>query len=389
MVGMIFLLGFLFIGFSSSPLAAESGVSDKEILIGSCSDHTTDTQKVRTEIRLQGVKSYFEYINDLGGVYGRKIKLLEKDDAYDPGEAILCFRKLMDANVFAGAFFIGGPTAAKYAPLGEKNHIPVIGFVAGSNFLYDPVKKYVFAVRGSYLDMIEGTVGKLLAKGPHRVGIIFQEDAFGGGAYEALRIVLKKRSMEPVVAAGVLHGSADIDKAMAQLKAGRPDVIVIALVSEPSAAVLAKSREMEWKPIFISITNNPLMFKLAGKAMNGVVLPEVVPTADRTDLPAIAQYQKLVKKRFPKAKLNATGVEGFAEAKVIVEGLKRAGRELTREGFVAALESMKDVDLGFGPKFKVTFGPDDHQAFQEIYPTVVRNGKPVLIDDWSKITSGS
>jgi len=386
-VALTFALPFFAVAAADS--SAETGVSDKEILIGSCSDHTTETQKTRSELRLQGAKAYFGYVNEAGGVHGRKIKLIEEDDAYDPGQAIVCFNRLMTDSVFAGAFFIGGPTAAKYAPLGEKNKVPLIGFVAGAKFLYDPVKKYVFPVRGSYEDMIEGTVGKLVDVSPKKVGIIFQEDAFGAGSYEALKSVLKKRNAEPVVAAGVMHGSSDIEKALAQLRAAKPDVVVMALVAEPAASLLTKSREAKWNPTFVSISNNPTMFKLAGDAMNGVVLPEVLPTPDRIDLPAIDQFVKLMKQRFPAAKPNATALEGFAESMVIVEGLKRAGKNLTRDGFVAAFESMGNVDLGFGPEFRVSYGPTDHQAFSAIYPTIVKGGKPVHVSDWRKLDNGS
>jgi ABC-type branched-subunit amino acid transport system substrate-binding protein len=371
-----------------SPAAAETGVTDKEILIGSCSDLSTDAQKVRSKIRLQGAKAYLEHVNDQGGVHGRRIKVLEEDDAYDPNQAILCFNKLLEAHSFIGAFFIGGPGAAKYAALAESKKIPIVGLVAGSKFLYSPVKKYVFTVRGSYENMLDGTAGKLMDLGARRVAIIFQEDAFGAGTLEALRTVLRKHSAELVASAGVPHASDDVDVAMKIVEDSKPDIVVMALIGAPGATVLKKSRDDAFSPIFISVSNNPELFKLSGTAINGTILPEVVPLPARTDLPSIALYTKLLKERFPGSAPNATGVEGFAEAMVIVEGLRKAGPSPTREKFIAALESMSDVDLGFGPEFRVSYGPADHSAFSSIYPTVVKDGKAVPIDDWNKLTAG-
>src|SRR5271155_1067900 len=114
---------------------ATPGVSDKEILIGSCSALEGPSKFLGTET-VSGAKAYFELVNEAGGVDGRKLRLVASDDSYDPAKAETCFNKLLSEKVFALGFFVGTPTAVKYIPMAESSKIPLVGLFTGAQALY-------------------------------------------------------------------------------------------------------------------------------------------------------------------------------------------------------------------------------------------------------------
>ena len=152
------------------------GVTANSILIGSCSALEGPARFLGTQTVL-GATAYIHYINEQGGVNGRKIKLLAFDDSYDPEKAPACFKRMQREGVFALGFFVGTPTAAKYVPLANEDKIPVIGLFTGAQLLYEPLKHYVINVRASYYDETREQVDKLWNDlGVHQIGVIYQDD---------------------------------------------------------------------------------------------------------------------------------------------------------------------------------------------------------------------
>src|SRR5580692_11270377 len=137
----------------AAPVAAQNapGVTENEILIGSCSALEGPSKSLGTEM-VAGAKIYFSMINDEGGVHGRKLHLIASDDSYDPAKTQGCFDKLMAEKVFALGFFVGTPTAVKYLPLAEENKVPLVGLFTGAQTLYVPLRHWVVNVRASYFD---------------------------------------------------------------------------------------------------------------------------------------------------------------------------------------------------------------------------------------------
>jgi branched-chain amino acid transport system substrate-binding protein len=111
----------------------------------------------------------------------------------------------------------------------------------------------------------------------------------------------------------------------------------------------------------------------------------VVPPYDRIEYPTVALYRKLLTKYYPNTPPSFVSFEGFVDAMVMVEGLKRAGKDVTRERFIAAIESIHEMNIGLGPKLMLAYGPNDHKGFDNVYPTVVRNGQAVLLTNWSEV----
>jgi branched-chain amino acid transport system substrate-binding protein len=124
------------------------GVTDKEIVIGSCAALEGPSSFLGRET-VRGAEIYFQYVNDEGGVLGRKLKLVSHDDSYDPMKAQACWDRVMAEKVFAMGFFVGTPTAVKYVPLAESNQIPLVGLFTGAQTLYTPTRHWVINVRAS------------------------------------------------------------------------------------------------------------------------------------------------------------------------------------------------------------------------------------------------
>src|SRR5579872_5713321 len=170
------------------PLASfgycDPGVTDHEILIGTCMGFTGIAKTLATR-HLLGAQAAISYINERGGIHGRRLKLLDSDDQYDADEAIVCFNRLLREEIFVGAFFEGTIPATKHVLLAEANKVPIVGIYSGASFLRDPFKRYVFSVRDSYSDQTRDLVDHAWSElGARKIGILYQSDALGATMLE-------------------------------------------------------------------------------------------------------------------------------------------------------------------------------------------------------------
>lgn len=365
----------------------EPGVTDNEILIGSCAALEGPANFLGTQT-VAGASAYLKLVNDQGGVHGRKIKLLSYNDSYEPEKAIECFNRLKQEGVFAAGFFVGTPTAAKHAPMAESNKMPLIGLFTGAQLLHEPFKHYVISVRASYYDEAREQVDHLWSElGIRKIAVIYQEDAFGVAVLEGVKLALKKYNAVPVALGSFPRNTLDVDRGIEQVRAANPEAVVMVGPYAPVAEIVKRGRTAGWNPIYLTVSfvGTEAYIKALGKDGEGVVITQVVPPYQRNDLPTVALYLKTLKKYFPDAEPNFVSFEGFVDAMVMVEGLKRAGRDLTREKLITAIESIKNLDMGLGPQLKLTYGSDDHKGFDTVYSTAVRGGRAVAFTDWKEL----
>jgi branched-chain amino acid transport system substrate-binding protein len=153
------------------------------------------------------------------------------------------------------------------------------------------------------------------------------------------------------------------------------------------AAIVKKAHAEGWRPQFLTVSfvGTEEFIKEAGPDAEGTIITQVVPPYDRTDYSTVELYRKYLTKYYPDTKPSFVSLEGFVDAMVLVEGLKRAGKDLDREKFIAAIESIHTMNVGMGSKLLLDYGPTDHKGFDDVYPTVVKNGQPVLLTDWSAL----
>ncbi len=365
-----------------------TGVSEKEILIGSCSALEGPSHALGVET-VTGAKAYLSLINAEGGVYGRKLKLIAYDDSYDPVKTEVCFNRLLNDKVFALAFFVGTPTAVKYLPLAESNKLPLIGLFTGAETLYTPLRHWVVNVRASYYDetreQISGAWDKL---GFRKIGVIYPEDAFGNAVLGGVTEALKAHGAEPVKVASYERQTANVGGAIDTVRAANPQAVVLVGPPNTVAPILKQAHEKGWKPLFLTVSfvGTDELILQAGTAAEGLVITQVVPPYYLTDLKGVALYRRALSKYAPASLPNFVSLEGFVDAMVLVEGLKRAGKEPTREGLIRGIESIHEMDLRLGPQLKLNYSAKAHKGFDEVIPTVVRGGRAVPFTDWSTVS---
>lgn len=378
---LVFALGAVLCAAAETP-----GVTDNSILIGSCSALDGPARFLGSQTVL-GATTYLHSVNDAGGVLGRKIQLLAFDDSYDPDKAPSCFKRMTKEGVFALGFFVGTPTAKVYVPMAQEEKIPVIGLFTGAQMLYEPLKRYVINVRASYYDETREQVDKLWDINVRKISIIYQDDAFGKTVLDGVKLALQKHNAAPVALGTFARGSMDIDAGLRDVMAARPQAVVLVGPYSPVAAIVKKAHAAGWRPQFLTVSfvGTEEFIKEAGPDAEGTIITQVVPPYDRTDYPSVALYRQYLAKYYPDQQPSFVSLEGFLDAMVLVEGLKRAGRDVTREKFIAGVESIHEMNIGMGSKLVLDYGPSDHKGFDSVYPTIVKNSRPTLLTDWSTV----
>lgn len=361
------------------------GVSDGEILIGSCSALEGPSRFLGTET-VTGARAYFSLVNEEGGVHGRKLKLISADDSYDPAKTQACFDRLMSEKVFALGFFVGTPTAVKYVPMADSAKIPLVGLFTGAQTLYTPLRHWIVNVRASYFDETSEQVdGLWKTLGFKKIGVIYPEDAFGTAVLEGVKNALKEHGGEPAAVASYQRQTAQAGGAIDTVRAANPDAVVVVGPANTVAPILKQAHAKSWKPLFLTVSfvGTDELIAEAGPDAEGMVITQVVPPYYMTEQKSVALYRRALGKYFPTAQPNFVSLEGFVDAMVLVEGLKRAGKDLTREGLIRAIESIHDYDLGLGPQLKLSYSAKEHKGFDHVLPTVVRGGRAVPFTDWA------
>ena len=371
----------------SSATGQTPGVTDTSVLIGSCSALDGPAHFLGRQTVL-GASAYLHMINDEGGVNGRKIQLQAFDDSYDPDRAPACFKRMTKEGVFALGFFVGTPTAKVYVPLAEAEKIPVVGLFTGAQLLYEPLKHEIINIRASYYDETREQVDKLWGANVHKIGVIYQDDPFGKTVLDGVKLALQKHSATPAALGTFTRNSVDINAGLKEVMAARPQAVIIAGPYAPAAAIVKQAHSDNWRPQFLTVSfvGTEEFIREAGQDAEGTIITQVMPPYDRTDYPTVALYRKCLARYSPGEAPTFVSLEGFVDAMVLVEGLKRAGKELTREKFISAIESIHQMNAGLGQKLTLNYSASDHKGFDNVYPTIVKSGQPVLLTDWSDIS---
>lgn len=385
------LLAVAWIPFSLTPSTAfaqsVSGVTQETILIGSCSALDGPARFLGSQM-VMGATAYLHSVNDQGGVHGRKVNLMAFDDGYDPEKAPSCFKRMIKEGVFALGFFVGTPTAAKYVPLAQEERIPVVGLFTGAQMLYEPIKHYVINVRASYFDETHEQVSKLWETlHIHKIGIIYQDDAFGKAVLDGVKRALDRYHATPAGLGSFARNTTNVADGLKTVMSAKPEAVILAGPYAPVAEIVKEAHAAGWQPLFLTVSfvGTEEFIRVAGPDSEGTIITQVLPPYDRTDFPTVAAYRKAVEKYYPGTAPSFVSLEGYVDAMVLVEGLKRAGKDLTRDKLITAIESIHNHDVGLGPKLTLNYSSSDHQGFDEVYDTVVRGGKPVLFSDWTTL----
>ncbi len=363
------------LGLTAIPALGQAtpGVTAKTIVIGQSAPLSGPAQELGTAFR-NGARAYFDHVNAAGGVAGRQIVLKTLDDGYDAERAAKNTQALIDKDgVFALFGYIGTPAANAALPLVGKEGVPFFAPFSGARTLREPFNENIFNVRASYATETEKIVENLTAINVKHIAVFYQNDADGKAGLEGVQHALKKRGLDTMLTATVEHNSVDVGGAVAKMKHAKPQaIIMVSAYTSCAAFVRAIRKDEDWNPYLsnISLVGSQSLSNALGEEGRGVMISQVVPLPFDDRVPVVKEYHQYFLTN-PEREAGFVSMEGYLSAKVLVEGLKRAGAALSREGFVKAIHSMSTYDAG---GFLVHFGPNDHNASDFVDLTVLSEG---------------
>ncbi|MFN4005503.1 MAG: ABC transporter substrate-binding protein [Hylemonella sp.] len=353
---------------------ADAGVSDREIVVGQFAAFSGPAAQLGQRLNV-GIQAYFKAVNEQGGVNGRTLRLVTRDDGYEPDRAVAAVKALIEQDqVFALVGAVGTPTGLAAVPVLTAAKVPLVGMFTGAQSLREPFNRYVFHVRASYFDETERIVQHLTTLGMKKIAVFYQNDAYGKAGLEGVTRALERRQLKPAATATFERNSVDVAAALQGILPAQPEAVVQIGAYKACAEFIKQARARGYGGQFfnVSFVGSKALADELGPAGMGVVISQVVPFPYTPSLPVVREYQQRMKEA-GQTELDFSSMEGYLIAKVFVEGLKRAGRNLTREGLITALESMKDVNLG---GFEISYSPKDHSGSKYTDLTIIgRDGR--------------
>jgi branched-chain amino acid transport system substrate-binding protein len=310
-----------------------------------------------------GAKVFFDALNKDGGVAGRQIELRTLDDGYEPERCAENSKKFVADDVFSAFGYVGTPTGLAALPITTQAKIPFFAPFTGAMGLRNPFNRYAFHVRASYNDETALIVKQLTALGLKKIAVFHQNDAYGKAGLDGTVLALSQQNLKPVATATVERNSVDVAAAIKTLLPAQPDAIVQISAYKSCAACIREARKAGYGGTFynVSFVGTQALADELGKDGAGVVVSQVMPSPYAMSRGITREFVDAMKAAGKAENINFSAKEGYVAAKVFAEGLKRAGKNLTRDGLIEGLESLGTQNFG---GFTVSFGANDHVASQ-------------------------
>ena len=350
------------------------GVSDEAILIGSSSALTGHASFLGSQYTL-GSKVWFNEINALGGIHGRRIEFLTYDDAYEPDRTLANTRQLItEDQVFMLFDYVGTPTSVRIIDMVHDEGIPAFGFFTGAETLRTPFRPNMFHVRASYYHEAEGAIAYFVDHlGLEKIEVMYQDDAFGLAVLAGVQLSMRKRGLEIIAIDNFQRGSVELDRPIDTISKSAAEAVILVGTYTPLAKFIKGIHEAGHHPYFHTVS-----FVGSGASARAIVeegvdrsqfdriiVTQVVPSPYSSDLAAVREYQAQLSRHFPDESPNFVSLEGYLNARVLTTILSETGRELTREGMKQTMEGMSRLEIGIG--MPLTYGLFDHSGLDDIF----------------------
>ncbi len=392
-----------------SPLPAQ-GVTDTEVVLGVSSAFRGNSASLGSEL-FRGAMACIERVNAAGGVNGRRIRVVAYDDSYDPPQAVANTIRLVEQDrVFLLFGNVGTPTTVKVLPLvsGKYRQLPMYLFAPFTG-AQDPREGANFDaaihIRASYRQETDALVGLFTRLGKKRIGILYQNDSYGRSGYDGVKRALKARGMALAGEANYERGtlfSADLSPQVGALEEGKVDAVICVGSYQACGAFIRDLRKSGFTGPVANISfvgSEALLDLLRGQEgsdhrtyTDELYNSQVVPFFEDLSVPLVARYREdmarfspsvpkaLADPAYKPAPHSFGSLEGYLDAVVLVEALKRTGRDLTARRFKETIEKMTDLEVGLGTP--VSFGPEKHQGSDKVYLVKASRGQ------WVPVRSG-
>jgi ABC-type branched-subunit amino acid transport system substrate-binding protein len=367
------------LGLGLAAAHAETGVTADTIFVGQSAPMSGPAAQLGQQMNL-GAKLYFNAVNAAGGINGRKIELKVLDDFYEPDAAARNTKTLLDdTKVFALFGYVGTPTSLAALKLASPAGVPFFAPYSGAMALREPFARNIFHVRASYNDETAVIVKQIHTTGLKRIAVIYNDDAYGKSGLDGVQRALASPAGQGVTLAAqatVARNTSDVQGALGTVLAQKPDAIVVISAYQTVAALVKGAQAQGYGGQFynVSFVGTKALADELGTAGGGAVISQVMPYPRSASSPLVREYQKLLKADGI-TDFNYGSMEGYVAARVFVEGLKRAGRDLTREKFSGALESMGSYDLG---GFTINYSPASHIGSKFVEMTIINSSGQVI-----------
>ena len=308
-----------------------------------------------------GARIFFNAQNAQGGVNGNTVELRAADDGYEPDRCKANTEKFIKDDVFGLFGYVGTPTCLAALPLVVDSKIPFFGPFTGAEALRDPFHRSVFHLRASYYDETALIVKQLTSLGLKKIAVFYQNDAYGKAGLEGVNRALKTLNLAPVALGTFERNTVNVAQAVKDITPKMPEAVVQIGAYKSCAAFIREARKAGYGGTFfnVSFVGTQALADELGKEALGIMVSQVMPFPFSTTTPISREYLDAVRKAGGDAQPNYSSMEGYLAAKVLSEGLKRAGRNPTRDSLISGLESIQNADFG---GFTVKFGPKDHVA---------------------------
>jgi branched-chain amino acid transport system substrate-binding protein len=348
--------------------AQSASLSDSRIVLGQSAPFTGASEQLGSQFHI-GAQAYFAALNAKGGVNGRTIEIKKLDDGYEPERCAANTRQFIADDVFALFGYIGTPTSLAALPLATEAKLPFFAPFTGAQALREPFNRYAIHVRASYFDETAAIVRQITSTGIKKVGVFYQNDAYGKTGLDGVTRALKALDLEPAALGTVERNTIDVAAAVKTILDQKPEAIVQIGAYKAVSTFVRLARRAGFIGNFynVSFVGTQALIDELGAEARGVAVSQVMPFPYTPATPLSGEYLSVIKDRRG-IEPNYSGIEGFVAAKVFTEAVRRAGRALTREGFINAVQGMQNVNLG---GFPVDFGPAKHTGSKFVELTLL------------------
>lgn len=351
---------------------AEDGVTANAIVFGQAAALNGPASALGQGMKA-GIEAAFAEVNKKGGVSGRKLKLISRDDGYEPDKSIAATKQLIEQDkVFALIGPVGTPTSAATQPIATAAGVPFIGPFTGASFLRNPKLTNVINVRASYNEETEAWVSHLTQDlNIKKIAIFYQDDAFGRAGLSGFKAAMQKRGLKIAAEGTYKRNTVAVKTALLEIKGADPQAVVMVGAYKPCAAFIKLSHKIGFNPVFVNISfvGSAALAKELGPEGKGVVITQVVPFPWDASRKVVADYQAAMKAANPAAKPEFVSLEGYLVGRLAIAGLDRAGPNPTRQSFLKAIKETGKFDFG---GLTMTYGPEQNQGLHHVFLTVIQ-----------------
>lgn len=341
--------------------AGDAGVTANEIRLGTTSVLSGPLGPQTIQYG-EGARLLFDSVNAAGGIHGRKISYTILDDGFDPKRAADNARKLIEEDkVFMLFNNTGTAQTAAVLPLLTETKTILFGPVTGATQLREKLNPYLFHVRASYANETEKMFSQFKQIGVTRVAFFYSDDGLGKALQSEVKKAIETFGMPLVAEIRLDPGAPDLAAAAAATAQANPQAVIVATAGQSFPNYVKAVMATTARPVFYgySVASLDAITRELKERSRGIILAQTMPSLRNSTMPVVADFLRLHKAKSADAAPSAAQFDGFVHARLLVEGLRRTGRELSTASFIRTMESTGEI--AFGP-FRARYTPQNHNG---------------------------